>query len=231
MPTTYLFVDEAGRSRIKGALGDQPYFIVGVLLTNNPNALREAVARARAIHSFPNEIHWTKQSALRIRVYREVVAQIRKLPDWEYKDTCVPVKGFDLSYYGGREDLAYNRMVRHGIDAALRFPKITIHRELDITIDAKQRLGVDNCLQYIRERYAEMELEERDGEAFVTWRPVAVRELDSKLDDLIQVCDLISGARNSVLAKACGPRKLALAPQMWIPDRCREFMSTKLGGK
>ncbi|MGA2759508.1 MAG: DUF3800 domain-containing protein, partial [Candidatus Cybelea sp.] len=205
MSTTYLYVDEAGRSRLRGTLSrEQPYFIVGVLMTNDPNALRGAIARARAAFHFPHELHWTKQGNLRNQVYERVVAEVRKVNQWAYKATCIPVENFDLSYYGNREDRAYNRMVRMGIEMALfRYPRIPIREDFDITIDMKQRLAADNCIEYIRQQCEGPEIIGRNGEEFLKFRSVEVREVDSKTSDLVQLCDLFSGAKNSLLAKNC----------------------------
>jgi hypothetical protein len=193
------------------------------LMTNDPEALLQAVREVRKSHFYNNELHWTKQSNLRVRVYSDVAKKIRAVGDWEYKATCISAREFNLDYYDGREDLAYNRMVRHGIDAAMRFPKIDIHDALDITIDTKQRLQVDNCISYLREHYEGPFINDDDGN--LNYRPVEVREIDSKAHDLVQVCDLISGAKHSLLAGICGARKAALAKAFWASARCRVWHS------
>src|SRR5437660_2347080 len=97
LPTTYVYVDEAGRSRVKGGKNvRQPYFIVGVLLANDPDALLSAVREARTALHFDNELHWTKQSDLRARVYREVARRIGLVQDWEFKATRFQASAVDL---------------------------------------------------------------------------------------------------------------------------------------
>lgn len=110
MRTTYVYVDEAGRSRVQGRKNvRQPYFIVGVLLTNDPDALLNAVREARIAHHFQNELHWSKQGNLRARVYREVAQRINVVADWEFKATRFEASAVDMRYYAGKEHLAYNR--------------------------------------------------------------------------------------------------------------------------
>jgi len=91
---------------------------------------------------------------------------------------------------------------------------------LEITIDAKQRLHEDNFLEYLQSQYE------------ATWAPngrsrrgaVTVREIDSKSHDLIQVCDLLSGAYHTTLTRAhCGTRKAELASEIWLPTHCRTW--------
>ncbi len=220
MPTTYVYVDEAGRSRVNG--GDknrrQPYFIVGALLTNDPAELLRAVREARAMHNFTNEIHWTKQSDLRARVYRDVARRIRVAGGWEFRATRFEARAVNLASFGGKPHLAYNRFVRIAIDGALRFSRIAVYAGLDITIDAKQRLHEDDFLQCLRAHY--------DTTSSPDGTPrrglVTIREIASKDHDLVQLCDLLSGAHHTTLtAEHCGSRKAALAPEVWLPSHCR----------
>jgi hypothetical protein len=220
--TTYLYVDEAGRSRVNGgdARGRQPYFIVGVLLTNDPAALLHAIDEARAAHHFANEIHWTKQSDLRARVYREVAQRIRAVEGWAFRATRFKASSVDLRAFHGRPHLAYNHFVRIAIDAALAHSRLTIQPCLDITIDAKQRLNDDDFLHGLYARYdapAATNGSRRTG-------LVAVREIASHAHDLVQACDLLSGAHHTMLtARHCGKRKAALASDVWLPSHCRAW--------
>ena len=222
MPTTYLYVDEAGRSRVNGgdAYGRQPYFIVGALLTNDPVSLLRAVDAARAAHHFVNEIHWTKQSDLRARVYREVARRIQAVNGWEFRAARFRVSAVDLRAFRGRPHLAYNHFVRLAIDAALGRSRLTIHAGLDITIDAKRRLHDDDFLHGLRTWYDALPAPIGDSRTGL----VAVREVASHEHDLVQVCDLLSGAHHTMLtAHHCGYRKVALATDVWLATHCRAW--------
>lgn len=195
MPTTYVYVDEAGRSRVNG--GDkyqrQPYFIVGVLCTNNPAALLRAVGEARA------------------RVYREVAQAIRAVDGWEFRAARFKASAVDLRAFHGRPHLAYNHFVRLAIDVALSCSRIVLHPGLNITIDAKQRLHQDDFLHGLHARYDATSAPNGVSRTGL----VAVREIASDEHDLIQVCDLLSGAHHTMLtAQHCGNRKAALAPDV-----------------
>jgi hypothetical protein len=222
LPTTYVYVDEAGRSRVNG--GDkhqrQPYFIVGVLLTSDPAALLRAVGEARTAHHFTNEIHWTKQSDLRARVYREVARKIRAVDGWEFRAARFEASAVDLRAFRGRPHLAYNHFVQLAIDVALRCSRIVLHPGLNITIDAKQRLHQDDFLHGLHARYDATSAPNGVARTGL----VAVREIASDEHDLVQVCDLLSGAHHTMLrAQHCGNRKAALAPDVWLPSHCRAW--------
>ncbi|MEA2663813.1 MAG: hypothetical protein QOI11_757 [Candidatus Eremiobacteraeota bacterium] len=222
MPTTYLYVDEAGRSRINGGNKNrrQPYFIVGVLLLNDPASLLHAVGEARAAHHFTNEIHWTKQSDLRARVYREVARRIDAVDEWEFRAARLEAGAVDMRSFGGRPHLAYNRFVRSAIDDALRCSQIAVHRGLDVTIDAKQRLHDDDFLRDLHAWYDDTTAPDGTPRTGL----VSVREVASEEHDLVQVCDLLSGAHHTMLtAEHCGNRKAALAPDVWLPSHCRAW--------
>ena len=222
MAKTYAFIDEAGRSCVTGKLKDrQPYFIVGVLLTNRPDDLLAAIRGVRESQRFFHEIHWTKQGSTRVAAYRAVAEAVRRVGGWEYKATRFLSRAVDLRYFSGLEHLAYNRFVRMAVDSALKYPKIAVYDDLDFTIDQKSRVNYDNFLEYISFQFGTVL---RMDEETITLRDVTVRESDSKTNDLLQLCDLFSGALHSRLTPDyCGPRKYELAGQVWLPGKCREW--------
>jgi hypothetical protein len=224
--TTHVFVDEAGRSRPTGGSKNesQPYFIVGVLVTNDPDALVRAIADVRRAHRFDNEIHWSKQSNSRVNVYRAVANAVAEVQGWDYRATRFDARRVNLKYFGGSEHRAYNRFVRLAIETTLRTSPLVIGDRLAIQIDAKERVREDNFLDYLgRQLGAEVI---RASPDYVVLREVEVSEVDSKRSELVQLCDLFSGAYHSYVCapRSCGERKLQAAGDVWFATgRCRAW--------
>lgn len=68
--TKEVHVDEAGIH------GSSPIVVVGVLVVEDAEALRAAIKAVRDRHHFGNEIKSTKSSALRWRVYLDILSEV-----------------------------------------------------------------------------------------------------------------------------------------------------------
>ncbi|MGA9019109.1 MAG: DUF3800 domain-containing protein [Candidatus Cybelea sp.] len=219
----YVYVDESGRGRPDNRHNpNQPFFIVGALITAVPAALKEIVELVCTEENFRRELHWREFNRTAARVYGRVATAIDQNSDWEYKATRFKASEIDFRFFGGEsrearavngEHYAYNVFVKHGVKAALRFsPIMDDVEELEIIIDEKHRTKEDNFQEYLRRSLAEM----------YPGVDVVVRDCPSHEERLVQVCDIISGAHNTLLVRAAREAKIAAAQRVWL-GRCQQF--------
>ncbi len=218
-----VYVDESGRGRPDNRNSDlQPFFIVGAFVTDQPSDLTEIVNKVCAEENFRRELHWRDFNNTSGRVYARVAEKMDQEQSWEYKATRFKAEEIDFRFLGGKsrearavrgEHYAYNVFVKHGVKAALRFSHLGEGAEqLEVIIDEKKRTKEDNFLEYLRRSLAET----------YPGVEVSVRDCPSEQERLVQVCDIISGAHNTLLVKAAGPKKLAIAKRVWL-GRCQQF--------
>lgn len=220
-----IYVDESGRGRPHGDRNpDQPWFIVGVLVTNRADTLTRIVNEVCDDENYRREMHWREDfNNTARRVYMRVMNRLNGEHGWEYKATRFAAEKIDFRHFGGDQEFlhdahrmhyVYNRFVREGIQSALRYSAIDIPTGggVDIVVDEKARTREDNFITYLEDFFAE-----KYPRANVT-----VRDPASETERLIQVCDIISGAHNSLLVRACGPKKLAVADHVWM-GRCKQW--------
>jgi hypothetical protein len=218
-----VFIDESGRGRPDNRHSDiQPWFIVGAFVTAESEALGQIVNEICDEENFRRELHWRDFNRTSSRVYMRVAERIDQQFNWEYKATRFKAEEIDFRFLGGKtrearavkgEHYAYNVFVKHGLRAVLSTSDIIKGcTELEIVIDEKVRTKEDNFLEYLRRTLAE----DHPG------LKVLVRDCPSGEERLIQVCDILSGAHNTLLIRAAGPAKVAAAERVWLA-RCEEF--------
>jgi len=218
-----VYVDESGRGRPDNRRDEnQPYFIVGVFVTDRAEHLTAIVNEVCAEEHFHRELHWRRLNRTASRVYARVAERLDREEEWEYKATRFKAKEIDFRFFGGRaiaskpvkgEHYAYNFFVKEGIMAALRYSRLARDAgEIEIIVDEKARTKEDNFLEYIRRTVAEK----------FPGVEVSVRDCPSEEERLVQVCDIISGAHNTRLVQRAGASKCAVAERVW-KKRCQEY--------
>lgn len=218
-----VFVDESGRGRPDNRHNpQQPYFIVGALVTDRPQDLRDIVNELCDEENFRRELHWRDFNRTSGRVYAHVAQRLDREAGWEFKATRFRADHIDFRFFGGetreqrpvrREHHAYNFFVKSGIAAALRHSHIARDAdEIEIVVDEKARTKEDNFLRYLRWSFSET----APGVRFWT------RDCASEHERLIQVADILSGAHNTMLVQASGGTKLRVAGEVWL-GRCQHW--------
>jgi len=141
--------------------------------------------------------------------------------DWGFKATRFKAENIDYRFFGGpskeslplREHYAYNFFVKDGIKAAIRHSHIAENAdEIELIIDEKARTKEDNFLKYVRRAVAEM----------CPGVSITVRDCPSETERLVQVCDIITGAHNTLLVQGAGTKKIATAQKLWL-GRCQQY--------
>jgi len=156
--------------------------VFALVAFNEPDVILEAVNRVRRRHSFRDELKSSKWSNWRRRVYVDVLTEVVK---YDVRATVLIVQKHDLDrrYFPGKDYLAYNYLAKRlVVQATVGVQGATLY------VDKKLRTRRDNFLEYLK---AEVNLR-----ALEDGRPVvlrAVKDVDSKGYDLMQVTDLFAG--------------------------------------
>lgn len=195
-PYRFIYQDESG-----DVGRGQAHFVVGLLLVREREPLWAAIQEVRDRHHYANELHFEKMSNLRCRVYADVLSAVaRHAALFRFEALAIPRSAFELSFSPHQRHLAYNY-----------FTKLLLeHKGAEVNdavmfADAKCRIKEDNFLEYL---VLEMNL----GIPFRQGREMRrvlkkVEPLDSKLDDLLQLTDLLTGCVNNSLGHPAASRK------------------------
>ncbi len=181
-PLTYLFHDESGLPKN----GD--VFISGFLMIAKPaiGIIRRKIQDVLAGFHFNNELHFTKMSNLRFKVYQAVIETLMPL-DWRFHSIVVQNNLLDLSRFGGSPYRCYNFFTRLLIQH-----RVAECGDILIFTDEKSRLREDNFLDYLR---AELNFQSwMGGFGYQVKRVIPV---SSKRSLFIQLADLLLGVVNT----------------------------------
>ncbi|MBM4464828.1 MAG: hypothetical protein FJ014_04550 [Chloroflexi bacterium] len=190
-------IDEAGID------AESPIVVVSVFVVNDAETLRAAIKAVRDRHYFGNEMKSAKTSALRRRVYRDVLTEVMQhdIEVWALiadKKTAIERLGLAQRVLGDYfTELAVMRTA-------------SLWRGGVLYLDEKPGKGRDALLQRLPVGLTEVG---------------AVREIDSHQDDLMQVSDLICGTVFGVETGNERKRELfeIIAPRVsiwrWTPEK------------
>ena len=163
-PEKEAHVDEAGIH------SGSPIIVIGVLIANNPDELRAVIKAVRDRHHFGNEIKSAKWSALRRRVYRDVLSRIVEHD----------IEGHMLigsKAEGRRLGIARRVLADHFTEIAVLHVAESLRGSV-LYLDQKPGRNRDQLLQKLSRQLQEVE---------------AVAEIDSREHDLMQIADLLCG--------------------------------------
>ena len=163
--------------------------------------LWDAIRRARDRWHFANELHFEKMSNLRLKVYEAVMEEIaHEAAYFRYEALAVPRNAVELGFLSGQRHLAYNYFTKLLLERHCQDVKNAV-----MYADAKTRLKEDNFLEYL---VVELILGVPFRKGLVPCRVLKkVEPLDSKLEDLLQVTDLLTGCVNNRLGHPANERK------------------------
>jgi hypothetical protein len=158
-------IDEAGID------AESPIVVVSVFVVNDVETLRAAIKAVRDKHHFGNEMKSAKTSALRWRVYRDVLTEVMQ----HDIDVGVLIVNKETAV----EHLGLSRRVLSDYFTELAVVcTADLWRGGSLYLDEKPGKGRDALLQRLSVSLTEVE---------------ALQEIDSHRDDLMQVSDLICG--------------------------------------
>jgi hypothetical protein len=163
-PRKEAHVDEAGIH------GGSSIIVIGVLIANNSDELKAAIRAVRDRHHFGNEIKSTKWSALRGRVYRDVLSRIVEHD----------IEGHML--IGSKAEVQRLGIAKRAL--ADYFTEIAVLHVVEslrgsiLYLDQKPGRSRDQLLPKLSRQLQEVE---------------AVVEIDSREHDLMQIADLLCG--------------------------------------
>lgn len=194
MQKTFIYFDECGDTK------SAPFFLLGLLFVTDRKKCQEKIQKIRDDFHFRNEMKFMKVSGLRAVVYDEIVNLFFDSPNLYFRCLVVDKKLIDWKKFKNLKYEAYNFFSRETLSRSLGQIEQAV-----IYTDAVVRKKED---QFLKEIFA-LNLEFKQD-------PIKhVEPIDSKSDDLLQMCDLLLGAVNNELTQNTNPfkkklRKLAL---------------------
>jgi Protein of unknown function (DUF3800) len=189
-PLLSVFGDESGSFHS----GD--WQVIGVVFTTSPAADRAALAALRRTYAYTRELKFSSTDITSLPFGLAVIDWFVNAPNVSFRYIAKRGDDIDLAHWRGRipglapEEAFYNytymEVLRHNLPAS--------HRAL-ITVDQQSRTKGNNLLTYLKT-------------AAPTVRDVV--DGDSKLDDLLQVADLLTGCVYGNLTGTTQGRKRSL---------------------
>jgi hypothetical protein len=190
-------IDEAGLDAAS------PIFVVSVFAVNDAETLRAAIKAVRDRHHFGNEMKSAKTSALRRRVYQDVLTEVMQ-------------HDIDVWVLIANKEMAIKHLCLPRRALGDYFTELAVMRTADLWrggalyLDEKPGKGRDTLLQRLSAGLAKVG---------------APQEIDSHQDDLMQVSDLICGTVFGVKMGNERKRELfdIIAPHIsiwrWVPEK------------
>lgn len=189
MAKTFVYFDECGDTK------SAPFFLLGLLFVTNRGKYQEKIKKIRDAFHFRNEMKFMKVSGLRAVVYDEIINLFFDSPDLYFRCLVVDKKLIDWKKFKNLKHEAYNffsyEILRRSLGQT---------RQAVVYTDAVVRKKED---QFLKEIFT-LNLEFKHD-------PIKhIEPIDSKNDDLLQVCDLLLGVVNNELTQNTNPFKKKL---------------------
>lgn len=189
MVKTFVYFDECGDTK------SAPFFLLGLLLVTNREACQEKIKEIRNEFHFRNEMKFMKVSGLRAVVYDEIINLFFDSPNLYFRCMVVDKKLIDWKKFKNLKYEAYNFFSREILCRSLGQVEQAV-----IYTDAVVRKKEDQFLKEI----LTLNLEFKHN-------PIKhIEPIDSKSDDLLQMCDLLLGVANNGLTQNTNPFKKKL---------------------
>ncbi len=189
MAKAFIYFDECGDTK------SAPFFLLGLLFVTDRKSCQEKIKKIRGEFHFQNEMKFMKVSGLRAVVYDEIINLFLDSSNLYFRCLVVDKKLIDWKKFRNLKHEAYNFFSYEILRRSLAHVKQAV-----VYTDAVVRKKED---QFLKEVYT-LNLEFKHD-------PIKhVEPIDSKSDDLLQICDLLLGVVNNGLTQNTNPFKKKL---------------------
>jgi len=207
MAEYWIYQDESGEP------GKDDYFIVGILCmtSGQKNKAIKLIQDLRNEENYFNEFHFNKFSEKRKRVYSMAIDLLFNCCYVTFRSIVVNRSLVNLRAFGYKRHFVYNKFTHLLIEHTIKFKQ---DAEIHIRPDYKNRLKHDNFYSYL--------VNTLNYNAWLygyTYYVKSCESSDSKMCDMNQMCDLLTGIVKNRYIPA-GERKNQFASE--ILDKYKE---------
>jgi hypothetical protein len=191
-PTQYIYGDESGGFK------NEPYFLLGIVQTYEPQVHDAAIESLRQKHQYPRQFEYKKTDRLKAALCRDVIDYFIACRDLEFQALLISMADYDLRRY----QAAGERSARSPAVVSYNYRYKQIIRnnaserdDLVIILDGRTIARGDNLPLYLRREIPNV----RD-----------VQLVNSRQHNLVQLADLLTGCIYGELTNSTHPVKRSI---------------------
>ena len=181
-----------------GGFKHEPYFLLGIVQTYEPDAHDAAIEWLRDQHAYSRQFEYKKTDRLKLGLARDVIDYFVENDDLEFQALLIPTVQYDLRRYrtaaaaGGRssEIVSYNYRYKQIIRK-----NTSGHDELVVILDERTIAKDDNLAAYLQQEIPNIK---------------NVQLVNSQKHNLVQLADLLTGSVFGDLTNNTHPVKRAI---------------------
>jgi hypothetical protein len=174
--TQYVYGDESGGFK------NEPYFLLGIVLTYEPHVHDKVVEELRERHGYSRQFEYKKTDRLKTGLCKDVIDYFVECDDLEFQGLLIPTALYDLKRY--RKDFDSSARTPEVISYNYRYKQIirkntSLRDELVVILDERTIAKDDNLAEYLQRQIPNVK---------------SVQLVNSQKHNLIQLADLLTGS-------------------------------------
>lgn len=208
--TQYVYGDESGGFK------NEPYFLLGLVQTYEPEAHNAAIESLRDKHAYSRQFEYKKTDRLKLGLACDAIDYFVENDDLEFQSLLIPTAQYDLGRYRSSAETSartpeivsynyrYKQIIRNNTSA---------RDELVVILDERTIAKDDNLAAYLQREIPNIK---------------KVQLVNSQKHDLVQLADLLTGSVFGDLTNNTHPVKRAIIEHLRAKLKVRRLTDRPL---